>query len=852
MNTHDSNRINFNLLRRGYTTMQTRMALLLLGVVIAVGAVVSRADGTAGLDSRASFPAYLTGALPTAASLPTTTSSPMPVLLSEAGVFSNTANRIPHAGFIPYELNSPLWTDGADKSRFVGVPFDSSQPNNPALSPKIGFSPTGNWTFPNGTVIIKNFDMRIDERSGASDPVRRLETRILIRNADGTIRGATYRWAPPVNGNYADATLVSSRQNEDLTITQADGSTRMQSYTYPSPGDCTTCHNAGAGLVLGIRTAQLNGAITYPATGRTANQLHTLNQLGMFNVTLADPATYDEAVDIGDTSATFEHRVRSYLSSNCSHCHMPENIGPIYDMRFETPSEQTGIFGAPFNGLVRGDLPMSRLYVRDAALPGNFPGPMPPIARNVPDQRVLDVYNQWVNYGYTVTSVSALAPNQVRVQFDRAVEPASAAVAANYVINGVPVSQASPGPEPGVVMLTTASNLAYSSSYELVVNRVRESASPQNPIFPNTRVAFNTPAPPTAPGAPSITMTAIGNGQVTLSYSVPAADGGAPITGYVASCTPGPFAANSTGLSVTVNGLTNGTSYSCTVAAVNSVGTGTPSPAVNVTPARVPDAPTNLVATPGNGSVSITFDAPANNGGAVINSYTVSCVGPATVTASAAAAPVTVTGLTNGVLYQCTAAATNAAGTGADSAPVGVTPAAPPLALVSIASRKLHGPAGSFDLDLRPVSDIAGPISVEPRAIGSGHRIVFTFNVPVTATGSVTVLDAALLPAGTVSNISSSGSSLIVELTGVQDGSRARIALSGVNNDPQTFAVAIGFLIGDVNSSRHINASDVSSVRLRAGQTVDGINFRHDLNASGEISAADVLAVKVRLDRQIP
>ena len=256
------------------------------------------------------------------------------------------------------------------------------------------------------------------------------------------------------------------------------------------------------------------------------------------------------------------------------------------------------------------------------------------------------------------------------------------------------------------------------------------------------------------------------------------------------------------------------------------------------------------MATPGNRSVSVAFDAPANNGGAVITSYTVSCAGPATVTASAAAAPVTVTGLTNGVLYQCTAAASNAAGTGASSAPVGVTPVAPPLALVSVASRKLHGPAGSFDLDIRPVADIAGPISVEPRAIGGGHKIVFTFNVPVTA-GNVT-LDASTLPPGTISSVTASDTELVVSLSAVQDGSRARIALTGVNNDPQTFAVAVGFLIGDVNSSRHINASDVSSVRLRAGQTVDGVNFRHDLNASGEISAADVLAVKVRLDRQIP
>ncbi|MBL8524310.1 MAG: fibronectin type III domain-containing protein [Betaproteobacteria bacterium] len=738
--------------RSGYASIRLRLALLLLGLAAASGTtLISRADGTAGLDSRATIGAYNDGLLPTA------TSQAMPATLSAAGVFTDLASRTPKAGYIPYVLNSPLWTDGADKSRYIGVPFDSTQPNDPVLSPKIGFSPTGNWTFPNGTVIIKNFDMKVDERPGAIDPIRRLETRLLIRNADGTIRGATYRWGLPTGGVYTDdPTIVNAREDVTLNIIQADGSTRQQLYTFPGPDDCTTCHNAKAGMVLGLRTAQLNGDLTYAATGRTANQLHTLNQLNMFNVAIADPSTYDEAVDVNDTTATYEHRVRSYLASNCSHCHMPQNIGPIYDMRFETPSETTNIFGAPFNGLVRGNPSISRLYVRDSALPGNQP--MPPIARNVPDQRVLSLYSEWMNYGYNVTSATRLSETQVKLVFNRPLEAPSAMLATNYKLdNDATVTQAVADTDPAAVILTT-SPLAVSTTYTVTINRVRELQAPQNPIWPNTTVSFTTPGP-SVPGAPTLTLAAAGNASAQLS-----------------------------------------------------------------------------------------FTAPASNGGATITSYNASCVGPTTVTASGWASPLNVTGLTNGSTYSCSVKAENSAGQGAASNALDVTPVAPVPVLTGVVSRKVHGTAGTFDLPLNRRAAMGGDVTVEPRiagGAGSGHQIVFQFDIPITSSGT-----AATTTGSAIATVS--GNEVIVTLDNIGNGERTTVSLTGVSGVGLNVSVSLGFLAGDVNSSRGVTQMDISAIKARTGQVADSSNFFYDINASGSITAADVSAIKARMNAILP
>jgi hypothetical protein len=149
-----------------------------------------------------------------------------------------------------------------------------------------------------------------------------------------------------------------------------------------------------------------------------------------------------------------------------------------------------------------------------------------------------------------------------------------------------------------------------------------------------------------------------GNAQATVSFTVPDTDGGSPITGYTVTSDPGGLTGTGTSSPITVTGLTNGTAYTFTVAATNAVGTGaTSSPSNSIIPATVPDAPTAVSAVAGNTQATISFTAPASNGGSAITSYTVTD-NTDTYTATGTSSPITVTGLTNGDTYSFTVTAT--------------------------------------------------------------------------------------------------------------------------------------------------------------------------------------------------
>ena len=185
----------------------------------------------------------------------------------------------------------------------------------------------------------------------------------------------------------------------------------------------------------------------------------------------------------------------------------------------------------------------------------------------------------------------------------------------------------------------------------------------------------------TVPDAPTGVSAAAGNGQATVNFMVSQSDGGSAITGYIVTSSTGSFTATGTASPITVTGLTNGTAYTFTVKATNAIGTSAASAASNsVTPAiaTAPGAPIIGQATASSGQAMITFAVPASDGGSAITGYTVTS-NPGNITATGAASPITVTGLTNGTTYTFTVKATNAVGTGAASAASNsVTPAAFP------------------------------------------------------------------------------------------------------------------------------------------------------------------------------
>jgi glucose/arabinose dehydrogenase/mono/diheme cytochrome c family protein len=320
-----------------------------------------------------------------------------PVLLSQTGAFADLVSLTPSASLIPYTVNSPLWSDGALKTRWMSIPNDGAPYTE---NETISFSSEGAWTFPVGSVFIKHFELPINETNLAIR--KRLETRFLVRGTNGQVYGLTYKW----RADNTDADLLPGNLMETNFIRMASGAERPHVWSYPGRQDCITCHNANAGSVLGVRTCQLNGDFSYSSSGRTDNQLLTLNHIGVFRSSIPNTnvSALPRSVPLTDTTATLEHRVKSYLDANCAQCHRPGGVhGAAFDARLETPINNQGIL----NGVAADSLGIdearivkpqsleeSLLYVRD-----NLVGPnqMPPLAKNSVDTNYIQVLADWIN-----------------------------------------------------------------------------------------------------------------------------------------------------------------------------------------------------------------------------------------------------------------------------------------------------------------------------------------------------------------------------------------------------------------------------------------------------------------------
>lgn len=360
-----------------------------------------------GLTTRGAVPAYFN--MPTA--MPGILPGSLPLLLSQTGVFSDTPAMIPAGGLIPYQPNVALFSDNATKIRYMGVPYDGG-----VITPdqQISFAPTGTWTFPGGTVFVKTFELQTNSTNAAS--LMRLETRLLVQDSNGGVYGVTYKWRP----DNSDADLLTASSNQTVFVTTPAG-IQTNTWYYPSPADCLTCHTKVANYVLGVNTRQLNALMNYPSSGVSDNELRTLNRLGLLNPAFDESAiTNFEAMSaLTNLTASLQERARSYLDANCAQCHQPGGTGPTFDARYETPLASQHITNYPAlfslgndNECIvhDNDIWRSALYARmnivdETNATGSIQ--MPPLARLEIDTNAIAVIGAWIG---TLPGAPTLAP----------------------------------------------------------------------------------------------------------------------------------------------------------------------------------------------------------------------------------------------------------------------------------------------------------------------------------------------------------------------------------------------------------------------------------------------------------
>ena len=169
---------------------------------------------------------------------------------------------------------------------------------------------------------------------------------------------------------------------------------------------------------------------------------------------------------------------------------------------------------------------------------------------------------------------------------------------------------------------------------------------------------------------------------------------------------------------------------------------------------------------------------------------------------------------------------------------------------VSAVSRKTHGSAGDFDVDL----PIAGPTGIEPRTGGANgnHTVFVTFAAPVTVTNVVTTPQSG--GTGSVSNFTVNGTTVTINLTNVSNAQTLAINVLGVN-DGTTFGdvtVFMGVLAGDTTANRAVNSSDIAQTQSQSGQPVTASNFREDVTVNGAINSSDIAFVQARSGTALP
>lgn len=254
--------------------------------------------------------------------------------LSAYGLFEgNGATQTPVAAAVPYDLNTPLFSDYAVKHRFVRLPSGESA----------RYDEDGVFEFPVGTIIAKTFAYPHDMRD-QSKGERLIETRLLIHRPEGWT-GYPYIW----NDEQTDATLKVVGGVRPVRWIHKDGSERTNQYRIPDVNQCMSCHENNKRMSpIGLRARHLNKDFNYPSGHE--NQLTHWSKRGILKGAPVAEQAPRAAVWNDPATGTLDQRARIWLEINCAHCHNPN--GPARTSGLDLMASQPdrykwGVFKGP-------------------------------------------------------------------------------------------------------------------------------------------------------------------------------------------------------------------------------------------------------------------------------------------------------------------------------------------------------------------------------------------------------------------------------------------------------------------------------------------------------------------------
>ncbi|MCB0383148.1 MAG: hypothetical protein KDD05_07585 [Psychroserpens sp.] len=307
--------------------------------------------------------------------------------LSEYNFFEGDLKNLdPIPSVLPYDLNSPLFSDYAHKKRFVWMPDGTAASYD-------GDHTTLN--FPVGGMLIKNF---FYDNVQPGNTTRIIETRVMFMTEDGW-DFAKYVW----NDEQTEATFTNNGSFIDIDWIDDEGVAKSVNYRIPSRNECFSCHNKfGTPLPIGPKPQNLNRDYNY--TDGTFNQLNKWIEFGYLENNI--PSTIVSTVDWEDESLPLELRVRSYLDINCAHCHSEESYCEYRPMRLAfkdndddvnkgvcvTPDTQI----SPLTHIIaKGQIDKSVLHFRISSTEEQYR--MPLLGRTLQHAEGVRLIEEWIN-----------------------------------------------------------------------------------------------------------------------------------------------------------------------------------------------------------------------------------------------------------------------------------------------------------------------------------------------------------------------------------------------------------------------------------------------------------------------